>query len=133
MFTGIVTDIGTITAVEQRGDMRVVVSTAYMDEAGRFERLVAMDAGRVLAQGSPASLMERTGAASLEEAYIALLPPAAALCGAAFAALLPYAALVNPWIRFAYAETAAAALLPALSLAPTSTLAIYAASDHDSM
>lgn len=29
MFTGIVTDIGTITAVEQRGDMRVVVSTAY--------------------------------------------------------------------------------------------------------
>lgn len=29
MFTGIVTDIGTITAVEQRGDTRVVVSTAY--------------------------------------------------------------------------------------------------------
>ncbi|TDG28061.1 hypothetical protein [Paracraurococcus ruber] len=45
------------------------------------------------------------------------VPPGAALCGAAFAALLPYAALVNPWIRFAYAETAAAALLPLLLLA----------------
>lgn len=41
----------------------------------------------------------------------------AALCGAALAALLPYAALINPWIRFAYAETAAAALLPLLLLA----------------
>ena len=29
MFTGIVTDIGTIDRVEQRGDVRVVVSTAY--------------------------------------------------------------------------------------------------------
>jgi len=29
MFTGIVTDIGTITAVEQRGDLRVRVSTGY--------------------------------------------------------------------------------------------------------
>jgi riboflavin synthase len=29
MFTGIVTDIGTVTTVESRGDTRVVVSTAY--------------------------------------------------------------------------------------------------------
>jgi riboflavin synthase len=33
MFTGIVTDIGTIEAVESRGDLRVRVSTAY-DTAG---------------------------------------------------------------------------------------------------
>lgn len=33
MFTGIVTDIGTIRAVEPRGDLRVVVQTAY-DSAG---------------------------------------------------------------------------------------------------
>ena len=33
MFTGIVSDIGTIRAVEQRGDTRVVVDTAY-DTAG---------------------------------------------------------------------------------------------------
>ena len=29
MFTGIVTDIGTIASVEQRGDLRVVIDTAY--------------------------------------------------------------------------------------------------------
>lgn len=29
MFTGIVTDIGTISAVESRGDLRVIVDTAY--------------------------------------------------------------------------------------------------------
>ena len=33
MFTGIITDIGTIERVEQRGDLRVVVSTGY-DTAG---------------------------------------------------------------------------------------------------
>ena len=33
MFTGIITDVGTIDRVEQRGDLRVVVSTAY-DSAG---------------------------------------------------------------------------------------------------
>ena len=73
----------------ERPGMTVIVSTAYMDEAGRFERLVAMDAGRVLAQGSPASLMERTGAASLEEAYIALLPPAKRPAGGALS--------IAPW------------------------------------
>jgi hypothetical protein len=45
------------------------------------------------------------------------VPPAAALAGAAFGALLPYAALVDPWLRFAYGETAAIALLPLLLLA----------------
>lgn len=29
MFTGIVTDIGSVTAVETRGDTRVVIATAY--------------------------------------------------------------------------------------------------------
>ncbi|MEH3100210.1 riboflavin synthase [Sphingomonas adhaesiva] len=32
MFTGIVTDIGTIRQIEQRGDLRVVVDTAYDTE-----------------------------------------------------------------------------------------------------
>jgi len=44
------------------------------------------------------------------------VPPGAALAGAAFAALLPYAAMVDPWLRFAYGETAAIALLPLLFL-----------------
>ena len=45
------------------------------------------------------------------------VPPAAALTAAALAALLPYPALVNPWIRFSYAEMAGAAMLPFLLLA----------------
>jgi ribosome-dependent ATPase len=56
--------------------MSVVVATAYMEEAERFDWLAAMDEGRVLATGSPAELKARTGAATLEEAFIALLPAA---------------------------------------------------------
>ncbi|MBK1618182.1 multidrug ABC transporter ATP-binding protein [Lamprobacter modestohalophilus] len=59
--------------VEQTG-MSVIVATAYMDEAQGFDWLVAMDAGRVLATGTPAELLERTGTDSLDAAFIALLP-----------------------------------------------------------
>ncbi|MBO3277892.1 ribosome-associated ATPase/putative transporter RbbA [Pseudomonas schmalbachii] len=54
--------------------MSVLVATAYMEEAERFDWLVAMDEGRVLATGTPAELRERTGKPSLEAAFIALLP-----------------------------------------------------------
>ncbi|TBW08767.1 ABC transporter ATP-binding protein/permease [Azotobacter chroococcum] len=57
-----------------RPGMSVLVATAYMDEAQRFDWLAAMDGGRVLACGAPAELLARTGSASLEEAFIALLP-----------------------------------------------------------
>ena len=58
----------------QRPGMSVIVATAYMDEAQRFDWLVAMDAGMVLATGTPRNLLERTGAESLEAAFIRLLP-----------------------------------------------------------
>jgi ribosome-dependent ATPase len=61
--------------VDRRG-MSVLVATAYMEEAARFDWLVAMDAGRVLATGSPQELLDRTRTASLEAAFIALLPGA---------------------------------------------------------
>ncbi len=57
-----------------RPGMSVVVATAYMEEAARFDWLVAMDAGCVLATGAPADLLAQTGAATLDEAFIALLP-----------------------------------------------------------
>ena len=57
-----------------RPGMSVLVATAYMDEAARFDWLVAMDAGRVLATGTPAELLARTAAPSLDAAFIALLP-----------------------------------------------------------
>ncbi|WP_442919891.1 ribosome-associated ATPase/putative transporter RbbA [Methylobacillus sp.] len=59
---------------QERNSMSVIVATAYMDEAQRFDWLVAMDDGQVLATGTPQELLERTGSSSLETAFIALLP-----------------------------------------------------------
>ncbi len=58
----------------KRPSMSVVISTAYMDEAQQWDWIVAMDAGRVLATGTPKELMERTGTTDLEKCFIALLP-----------------------------------------------------------
>ncbi len=58
----------------QRAGMSVIVATAYMDEAQRFDWLVAMDAGKVLATGAPAELLTQTKTKSLDAAFIALLP-----------------------------------------------------------
>ena len=57
-----------------RYGMSVIVATAYMEEAARFDWLVAMDEGRVLATGTPTELLQQTGAANLDAAFIALLP-----------------------------------------------------------
>ncbi|WP_282875631.1 ribosome-associated ATPase/putative transporter RbbA [Pseudomonas peli] len=60
----------------QRPQMSVLVATAYMEEAERFDHLLAIDDGAVLATGSPAELLQRTQCTSLEEAFIALMPEA---------------------------------------------------------
>ncbi len=57
-----------------RPQMSVITATAYMEEAARFDWLVAMNAGRVLATGTTADLLSRTGAENLDAAFIALLP-----------------------------------------------------------
>ena len=57
-----------------RSEMSVIVSTAYMEEADRFDWLVAMNAGKVIGTGTPAELKAQTGTKSLEEAFIRLLP-----------------------------------------------------------
>ncbi len=44
----------------RRPGMSVVVATAYMEEAERFDWLVAMNAGKILATGSPAELKAQT-------------------------------------------------------------------------
>nr|WP_320115199.1 ribosome-associated ATPase/putative transporter RbbA [uncultured Desulfuromonas sp.] len=58
----------------QQPGMSVVVATAYMEEASRFDWLVAMNAGHVLATGTPRQLLEQSAADTLEQAFIALLP-----------------------------------------------------------
>jgi ribosome-dependent ATPase len=57
-----------------RPGMSVLVATAYMEEAGRFDWLAAMNGGKVLATGTPSELLARTNTRTLEEAFIALLP-----------------------------------------------------------
>ncbi len=59
---------------KQRPGMSVIVATAYMDEAQRFDWLVAMDDGAILATGTPAQLLERTGCNDLDAAFAELLP-----------------------------------------------------------
>ena len=62
---------------ETRPGMSVVVASAYMEEAARFDWLVMMNGGSILATGTPAELLDRAGADSLESTFIALLPEAA--------------------------------------------------------
>ncbi|MBC2769921.1 ribosome-associated ATPase/putative transporter RbbA [Pusillimonas minor] len=57
-----------------RPGMSVVVATAYMEEAERFDWLVAMDGGRILATGAPAEIKRMTSTDALEAAFVALLP-----------------------------------------------------------
>lgn len=59
---------------QDRPGMSVIVATAYMEEADHFDWLVAMDGGKVLATGTPDDLRQQTGAATLDAAFIALLP-----------------------------------------------------------
>ncbi|HGV9225677.1 ribosome-associated ATPase/putative transporter RbbA [Citrobacter amalonaticus] len=61
---------------QRQTNMSVLVATAYMEEAERFDWLVAMNAGEVLATGSAQELRDQTASATLEQAFIALLPQA---------------------------------------------------------
>ncbi|MBV8192755.1 MAG: ribosome-associated ATPase/putative transporter RbbA [Alphaproteobacteria bacterium] len=58
----------------RRAGISILVATAYMEEAERFDSLIAMNDGKVLAIGAPAELKAKTGGVSVEEAFIRLLP-----------------------------------------------------------
>ena len=58
----------------RRDGMSVLVATAYMEEAERFDWLVAIDAGKVIGTGTPAKLRKQSGQATLDGAFIQLLP-----------------------------------------------------------
>jgi ribosome-dependent ATPase len=59
---------------QRRPDINILVATAYMEEAERFDWLVAMNDGKVLASGTAADLKSATGASDMEGAFVALLP-----------------------------------------------------------
>src|SRR5215472_6812494 len=58
----------------RRKGMSIIVATAYMEEAERFDWLIVMNAGKVLATGTPAELRQRAAETTLEKAFIKMLP-----------------------------------------------------------
>ena len=59
----------------EHAGMTVIVATAYIEEAQRFERLLAMDAGSLLENKPTADVLADYGTDVLEEAYVKMLPP----------------------------------------------------------
>ena len=59
----------------EHAGMTVIVATAYIEEAQRFERLLAMDAGRLLENKPTADVLADYGTDVLEEAYVKMMPP----------------------------------------------------------
>jgi ABC-2 type transport system ATP-binding protein len=55
----------------------LLVSTHVMDEAARCEDLLLLREGRILAEGTPDALLERTGARDLDAAFLRLIEEAA--------------------------------------------------------
>jgi ABC-2 type transport system ATP-binding protein len=51
----------------------VLITTHYMEEASRCDRVALLHAGRLLAEGTAASLKETTGTADLEAAFLHLV------------------------------------------------------------
>jgi ABC-2 type transport system ATP-binding protein len=48
----------------------IVITTHYMDEAGRCDRIGFMHNGRLIAEGKPGELLEMTGTENLEDAFM---------------------------------------------------------------
>lgn len=59
---------------EGQKNMSVIVATAYMDEAQRFDWLIAMNDGKILDTGTPTEILKKTGKDNLDAAFIELLP-----------------------------------------------------------
>ncbi len=59
---------------KEQPDLSVIVATAYMDEAQRFDWLIAMDDGHILDTGTPEELLKKTATLNLDAAFIKLLP-----------------------------------------------------------
>jgi ABC-2 type transport system ATP-binding protein len=53
--------------------LTLLVSSHVMDEAQRCDELLLMREGRILTQGSPAALQERTGTTDMDAAFLTLI------------------------------------------------------------
>ncbi len=61
----------------RRDKVTIFISTHFMNEAERCDRISLMHAGRVLTSAAPADIVAQRGAATLEEAFIGYLQEAA--------------------------------------------------------
>jgi ribosome-dependent ATPase len=62
--------------LSRQSRVTIFVSTHFMSEAARCDHILLMNAGKVLALGTPAEVVERWGGPTLEEAFIACLEAA---------------------------------------------------------
>ena len=62
--------------LSRKEGVTIFVSTHFMNEAARCDRISLMDSGRVLATDTPAGLIKARGVATLEDAFISYLEEA---------------------------------------------------------
>jgi ribosome-dependent ATPase len=67
--------------LSRRDRVTIFISTHFMNEAERCDRISLMHAGKVLASDSPAALVRNSGHATLEDAFIAYLEQASGVDG----------------------------------------------------
>ncbi len=67
-----------LVELARRDKVTIFISTHFMNEAERCDRISLMHAGRVLVSDSPANIVESHGVATLEDAFIACLKEAGA-------------------------------------------------------
>ena len=77
-------------------NVTIFVSTHFMNEAERCDRISLMDSGRVLATDTPANLVKGRGAATLEDAFIAYLEQATGVHASAIIDVAPSGAADPP-------------------------------------
>ncbi len=71
-----------LVELSRRDRVTIFISTHFMNEAERCDRIALMHEGRVLGVDTPTALTDRRGAGTLEEAFVAYLEDAAAAGGA---------------------------------------------------
>jgi ABC-2 type transport system ATP-binding protein len=54
----------------KEGNISMLITTHYMDEAGRCDRIGFMREGHLIAEGKPSDLLELTNTESLEDAFL---------------------------------------------------------------
>jgi ribosome-dependent ATPase len=69
----------TLIDLSRDDQVTIFVSTHFMNEADRCDRISLMHAGKVLTVGTPEELVRKRGSASLEDAFISYLAEAAGI------------------------------------------------------